>query len=107
MSARHKYSAKKADRDGYNFDSRAEARMYDLLKAKQEAGEIIGFTRQVPLHFPGGVKLVVDFQVFYADGSHRFLEVKGAETEQYRAKLRLFEALYPWADLEIVSAKDI
>lgn len=103
----HKYGAKVTERDGAKFSSKAEARYYDLLKAQQEAGAIIGFTRQVPLHFPGDVKLVVDFQVFYADGSHKFVEVKGHETEQYRAKLRLFEALYPWADLLIVNPKEI
>ncbi len=98
----HKYHAVKTERDGYTFDSRAEAAHYDYLKALQQSGEIVGFTRQVPLHFPGGVKLVVDFQVFWADGRHSFVEVKGTETESYRAKLRLFETLYPWATLEIV-----
>jgi hypothetical protein len=101
---RHKYSAVRVERDGFSFDSQAEGRYYDYLKAQQASGEVVGFTRQVPLHFPGGVKLVVDFQVFYADGTHRFVEVKGFETESYRAKLRMFEVAYPWATLEVVKA---
>lgn len=104
MSYGHKYSAVRTERDGYSFDSKAEARYFDYLTALQASGEIVGFTRQVPLHFPGGTKMVVDFQVFYADGTHRFVEVKGTETTAYRIKLRLFEQHYPWANLEIVRA---
>lgn len=107
MSRRHKYGARKTERDGFTFDSLAEGRMYDLLCARQEAGEIVGFTRQVPLHFPGGTKLVVDFQVFYADGRHEFLEVKGMETKDYRIKLTLFEQFYPWADLRVVRTDEV
>lgn len=105
--ARHKYNAVEVKRDGYIFPSAAEGRMYDLLKAQQEAGEIIGFTRQCPLHFPGGVKLVVDFQVFYADGRHELVEVKGIETTAYRIKLALFEQHYPWMTLRVVRTNEV
>ena len=53
------------------------------------------FLRQVPFHLPGGVKLVVDFQVFWADGHVTFDEPKGCRTESYLAKKRMVESLYP------------
>lgn len=93
--ARHKFSAQRTERDGQSFDSKLEARLFDQLELQKRAGEVLFWLRQVPIHLPGGVKLVVDFQVFYADGSVRFLDAKGVETEQFRAKRRLVEALYP------------
>ena len=93
---RHKFSAKRTERDGQSFDSKLEARLFDQLELQKRAGEVLFFLRQVPLHLPGGVKLVIDFQVFYANGEVRFLDAKGVETEQFRAKRRLVEALYPF-----------
>lgn len=54
----NKYGAIKVELDGYTFDSRAEARRYFVLKARQERGEISGL--QVHPSWPlevNGVKL--------------------------------------------------
>lgn len=81
--------------DGIRFDSKAEARYYRVLKVRVAAGEVLYFLRQVPIHLPGGVRLVVDFLEFHADGSAHYVDVKGHETEQFKAKRRIAEALYP------------
>jgi hypothetical protein len=96
MRPRHKYGAIQTELDGVKFSSRAEGRYYLALKAKQTAGEVVGFLRQVPFYLPGGVRYVCDFQVFWADGSVSFVDVKGMETESFRAKRRMVEALFPW-----------
>lgn len=100
--ARHKFQAKPVEREGIKFASTLEARYFDQLKLRQAAGEVVGFLRQVPIHLPGGVKLVVDFLEFRADGTAKFIDTKGVETESFRAKLRQAQALYPWLELEIV-----
>lgn len=101
MRIAHKYNAKRTERDGYKFDSKKEAIYYDELKLRVKAHEVVTFLRQVPIHLPGGVKLVVDFLEFHADGSVHFVDVKGMETEQFKAKRRMVETLYPF-EIEIV-----
>lgn len=92
---RHKYNAIPTSYDGIRFDSKKEGQYYLGLKLRVKAGEVVFFLRQTPLHLPGGVKLVVDFQEFHEDGTVHFIDVKGFKTEQYNAKKRMVEALYP------------
>lgn len=92
---RHKFGAVATMRDGMRFDSKLEARVYDRLRLAQEAGEVVFFLRQVPFHMPGGVRLVVDFQVFWANERVSFIDAKGMETESFKAKRRIVEATYP------------
>ncbi len=91
----HKFGAVQTICDGIKFPSKKEARYYEDLKIRQKAGEVLFFLRQVPIHLPGGVKLVVDFQVFTAAGSVEFIDTKGFQTQTYRAKKKMAEALYP------------
>lgn len=100
---RHKFHAVQTELDGIKFSSKAEAHYYRQLKGRQENGEVLFFLRQVPFHLPGGVRYVVDFQEFWADGTVHFVEVKGAETEAWKIKRRIVEAEYP-ITLEIVRA---
>jgi hypothetical protein len=53
------------------------------------------FLRQVPLHLPGGTRLVVDFLEFHADGTTHFVDAKGMKTEAFKIKKREIEAHYP------------
>ena len=91
----HKFHAVQTECDGIKFSSKKEARYYTGLKLKVAAGQVVFFLRQVPFHLPGGVRLVVDFVEFRADGSVHFVDTKGVETESFKAKRRLVEAVYP------------
>lgn len=95
MTIRHKYRAVATERDGHKFPSKKEGRYYDQLVLEQRAGHVLFFLRQVPFHLPGGVRLVVDFEVFYADGTIRFIDTKGVATEAWKAKKRIVEATFP------------
>lgn len=92
---RHKFGAVATQRDGHHFSSQSEGRYYDQLVLAQRTGDVVFFLRQVPFHLPGGVKYVCDFQVFHASGVVEFVDVKGMETESFKAKKRIVEALYP------------
>ena len=93
---RHKYAATATVVDGIRFDSKREAKLYASLKARKEDGEVAFFLRQVPIHLPGGTKLVVDFLVFFTDGRPpEFLDAKGIETAVFKVKRREVEAAYP------------
>ena len=91
----HKFNARITEADGIKFHSKKEARYYEKLKRRQEKGLIVFFLRQVPFYLPGNTKLVIDFQEFRSDGTVAFVDVKGFRTEQYKAKKRMVEALYP------------
>jgi hypothetical protein len=92
----HKYKAKPTKVDGIRFDSSKEARFFSTLKLLKRSGEVLFFLRQVPIHLPGKTKLVIDFVVFYADGTVEFIDVKGFETEVFKLKKRQVEELYPF-----------
>lgn len=92
---KHKFNAKQTVCDGIKFSSKKEARYYEELKVRQRIGDVVFFLRQVPFHLPGGVRYVVDFVEYRADGTVAFVDVKGMETPVYKAKKRQVEALYP------------
>jgi len=92
---RHKFNARPVDIDGYRFPSKKEGKYYLGLKIRQEMGAVLFFLRQVGFHLPGGVKYVVDFVEFHADGSVHFIDVKGRRLPAYVAKKKQVEALYP------------
>ncbi len=92
---KHKLHAKPTTVDNINFSSKLEARYYQQLLLRQKAGEVIFFLRQVPFHLPGGVKYVLDFQEFHADGNVIFTDTKGMATPLYIAKKKIVEAIYP------------
>lgn len=94
-AVRHKFHAVPTEIDGIKFPSKKEAKVYQQLILQQFAGEVVFFLRQVPFYLPGGVKYVCDFQVFYADGTVRFLDAKGMATASFKAKKRIVEALFP------------
>ena len=87
-------------RDGFLFDSKREAHRYDNLKILQGV-EVLFFLRQVTFHLPGNTRYVCDFQVFWADGTVTFEDVKGVRTEVYKLKKRQVEELYPITITEI------
>ena len=92
---RHKFGAIKCQRDGKKFASRLERSYYDQLLIRQKSGEVLFFLMQVPFALPGGVKHIIDFQVFLADGSVEFVETKGKDLPMGIAKRKMVEELYP------------
>ena len=104
---KHKFRAQATERDGIRFDSKLEARYYDILKTlRDKSDEVLFFLRQVPVHLPGGTKLVIDFQVFWKDGTVTFEDTKGVETDSFKIKKREVEALYPFT-IKVITAKDV
>ena len=77
-----------------NYDSKLEARVAQRLDGELMAGDVAAWLPQIPILLPGGVRLVVDFLVFYRDGSHRWLDAKGRETQASINKRKQAMALY-------------
>ena len=109
MPSRVRNVAAKSDRTykGIVYDSKAEAKRafeLDMLKA---AGKVMWWERQIafPLLVEGKLicKFVVDFEV-HAPTEKYYEEIKGWETPEYKLKLKLFKALYPFVDYRIIKA---
>ena len=92
---RHKYKARPCEIDGWFFPSLKEGRYYSELKLKVRAGIVLFFLRQVPIHLPGGVKMVIDFLEFHTDGTCHFVDAKGKRLRSYIDKKKMVESLYP------------
>ena len=94
----NKYGAKKTVFGGFKYDSKKEARYAQDLDLMLKAGEIKSVQRQVriPLDVNGYhiANYYIDFLVTHKDDSLEYVEVKGFETEVWRLKWKLFEALY-------------
>lgn len=94
-AGRSKYNATKTVIDGITFDSKKEAYYYQHLKLLQRADQIRYFHRQVRFDLPGNTKYTVDFQVFYPDGTVRYVDVKGMQTKEFIRAKKQVEAMYP------------
>lgn len=99
---KHKYHNTPTKAAGRTYDSKAEARFAARLRMLQAAGEVVMFLEQTPLRLPGGTRYVVDFVVFYRDGTVAWIDVKGHQTETFKVKKREIEAIYP-IEIEVVS----
>lgn len=115
---KHKYGAKTAYRckpcggvankrccavcrsqDVIKFASKAEARHYDVLRARQDRGEIRALELQpvYPIYLKGKkiCKVVLDFAYLEGDAScETLVDVKGHDNALSRLKRRLVEAAY-------------
>lgn len=93
-----KYNAKRTKVDGLDFDSKAEARRYQVLRLMERGGEIHGLTCHP--RYPLVVNeqkictYVGDFLYRTRDGKSILEDVKGVRTPVYRLKKKLLLALY-------------
>lgn len=101
----NKYNARKAQEDGYTFDSLMEQRRYRELKLLQQAGLITGL--EVHPRYPlivNGVKVCVyeaDFR-YTQNGRQVVEDAKGVKTDVYKLKRKLMRAVH---GIEIVETQ--
>lgn len=106
----NKYGAVKQTYDGYNYDSKLEARYAQELDLRVKAKDITSWERQKTLHLTAHGKPIctyrIDFVINHNDNSIEYVELKGFETPVWRLKWKLFEAQMaveePTATLTIV-----
>ena len=99
--------------DGITFDSTMEANYYEYLKAEQAKGNILCFKLQPEYQLLDGyekygrkirgIKYIADFLVVYNDESEIVIDVKGRETDDFKLKRKLFDAIYPDLTLKLIT----
>lgn len=95
---RGKYGNRKAEEDGYKFDSIAELDRYRELRAMQKCGLISRLEVHPVLSFVIDkvriFKYIADFT--YVENSEACIEdVKGVETDVFKLKFKLIRLAYP------------
>ena len=94
----NKYSNKKTEHNGIYYHSKKEAGEAAELDLRKQAGDIKDWERQVKISLDvNGYHIAnyfIDFVIYHNDESKEYLEIKGFETEVWRLKWKLFEALY-------------
>jgi len=100
--AKSKYHAVPTVKAGIRFDSKAEALRWEFWQQQIRFGVVKFVLRQTPFHIQINdkpiCKYLVDFQIFYANGSVEFEDVKSAATKKiqvFRIKLKAVEAVFP------------
>lgn len=92
-----KYKAVKQTFNGRSYHSRLEATYAANLEHKRKAGIISKITPQFKIDLRvNGVHIAnyfIDFRVDYPDGSIELIEVKGFETDLWKLKWKLTQAL--------------
>lgn len=81
---RRKYGNVPTEYDGAMYDSGKEARRAQELDLLVKAGEIAGWSRQVPFTLPGGIRYIADFVVYEHGGKFRVEDVKSEITRKAR-----------------------
>ena len=98
----NKYNAKKIEIDGHVFDSKREAKFYQLYKLELDAGHLTALELQPQFelqpHFRDSegkmeraIKYTPDFLLTYPDGRKLAVEVKGFRTRDYILRRKMFK----------------
>jgi len=95
IKKKHKYSAKKTERDGRTFDSKAEASLYDILWLREKAGEITELKCQVQIHLTRAKVIYKPDFSFIENDTLIYAEFKGCPTPSWNIKKRLWKVYGP------------
>jgi hypothetical protein len=90
---RHKYGAKRCERDGIKFPSKLERGCYDVLMSQKDKGLVLFVIRQIPFDLPGGAVHKIDYCVFTKENVI-FIEAKGRDLAMGKMKRLQVEELY-------------
>jgi len=92
---KHKFHAKRTERNGISFPSKMEAKYFDTLVSLKNSGQILFFLRQVPFQLAGNTRYYADFMVFYPEGDIEIVDIKGRDTPLSILKRKQVMDLYP------------
>lgn len=97
---------KSSTHDGVIYHSKKERDYAQELDLRVKAGELKEWKRQVPIVMTvNGIKICtyyIDFVEIDHRGNEMYTEIKGFETDVWRMKWRLFEALYPDLEKQVI-----
>jgi len=94
-----KYNNSSQNYGGKWYHSKKEARYAEDLDWRVKSGELIKWERQVKLDLSINNQHItnyfIDFKEYHVGGDIIYVEVKGFETQEWRLKWKITEALWP------------
>ena len=100
-----KYNNSKVVADGIRFDSKDEARYYELLKRKRADGEIANYELQPKYLLQPSFKYngktiraiyyIGDFLIYHNDGTEEVIDIKGMAVPVALMKRKMMQYRYP------------
>jgi len=98
VKRQNKYNAKSTEYGGLIYHSKKEAGYAQELDLRIKAKDIKSWERQVRVDLKVNDQHIcnyyMDFVVTHNDGSLEYVEVKGFQTEVWRLKWKIFEAIF-------------
>lgn len=98
LQTKNKFGAIKQTYGGYSYHSRKEAQYAAELDLRVRAGDIKRWERQKKIELRVNGELIcnyfIDFVIYHNDETKEYTEIKGFETDVWRLKWKLFEAIY-------------
>lgn len=95
----NKFGRKRVEKAGITFDSKAESSVHDILLLREKAKElkITGIHVRVIIDPEADIRWVADFQCLdLLTNEIIFIECKGFETPEWRLKLKIIRARFPF-----------
>lgn len=99
MWRKNKFNRKRVEKAGLKFDSKAESSVHDMLLMRQKSEEIkiTGIHVHTIIEPLSKIKWIADFECLDLFTQDTFyVECKGFETPEWRLKLRLIRAHFPY-----------
>lgn len=101
-----KYKNKTTEYNGHLYHSIKEANYARELDARIKAGELKEFRRQVPVELRVNGMKICTYTIDFVEIDHRdnemWTEVKGFETPEWKLKWKLFEAIFPEREKQVI-----
>jgi hypothetical protein len=93
---KHKFNAKRVEKAGVWFDSKAESRHHDEMLIRERAGEIRIEKIHDRVHLTADVHLVADFRVWdFSLNQQVWEEYKGVPSKEWQIKKKLWRVHGP------------
>lgn len=103
---KNKYNSHRTMYNGRYYDSALEASYAEELDWRKHAGEVLEWEPQYKIDLTINdihiTNYFIDFKVILSDNRVEYHEVKGKETDLWRLKWKLTQAIYPEYNLVLV-----
>lgn len=102
----NKFSNKRTEYNGVYFDSIKEADYAQELDLRIKAKDLKEWKRQVPIDLIVNGEKICTYKIDFVEIDHRgnemYTEIKGFETPEWRLKWKLFDALFPDIEKQVI-----
>lgn len=102
----NKFSNKRTEYNGTYYDSIKEADYARELDLRVRAKDLKSWKRQVPIELRINDQLVCTYKIDFVEtdmnGNDMYTEIKGFETPEWKLKWKIFDALFPDLDKQVI-----